>query len=57
MNQTIHRETHPYRGELIRRQSDYDDYACSHGEVSMSGGDGTGPSTRVPVITSCNARY
>jgi hypothetical protein len=30
-----------YWGELIRCQSDHDDYMCSHGEVAMSGSDGT----------------
>jgi hypothetical protein len=35
--------------ELIRCQSDHDDYACSPGEVAMSGDDGTNLSTRVPV--------
>jgi hypothetical protein len=32
-------ESHLYRGELIRCQSDHNDYACSHGVVAMSGGD------------------
>jgi hypothetical protein len=52
------------RGELIRCHSDHEDYVCSHGEVTMSGGDGTGPSTRVhvvrrawaPAVMSCHAR-
>jgi hypothetical protein len=56
-----HGEPCPYQGELIRCQSDCDDYACSHGEVAMSGGDGMGPNTRVAVarhawvleVTSC----
>jgi hypothetical protein len=38
-----------YRGELIRCQSDYDNYACSHAKVAMSSGDGMGPSTQVLV--------
>jgi hypothetical protein len=33
-------EAHLYQGELIRCQSDHDDYACSCGRVVMSGGDG-----------------
>jgi hypothetical protein len=65
MDQTFHGETHPYRGEIIRCQSDHDDYACSRGEVAMSGGDEMGPCTRVPiakhvwvpVVTSCHARH
>jgi hypothetical protein len=38
-----------YRRELIRYQSDHDDYACSHSKVAMSGCDGMGLSTRVPI--------
>jgi hypothetical protein len=37
--------TRLHQGELIRCQSDHDDYACSHGEVVVSGGDGTNLST------------
>jgi hypothetical protein len=52
-------------GELIRYQSDHNDYMCSHGVVSMLGDDGMGPSTRVLVarhawvfvVTSCHARF
>jgi hypothetical protein len=52
------------RGELIRCWSDHDDYACSHGEVAMSGSDGTGPSTQMsdvrrawaPMVMSYHAR-
>jgi hypothetical protein len=51
--------------ELIQCQNDHDDYACSHGVVAMSGGDGMGPSTRVPIarhvrvplVTFCYARH
>jgi hypothetical protein len=39
----------PLSGELIRYQSDYDDYVCLHDEVSMLDGDGTDSSTQVPV--------
>jgi hypothetical protein len=45
MDQIFHGETRPYQGELIRCQSDHDDYAYFCGGVAMSGGDGTGPST------------
>jgi hypothetical protein len=38
-----------YRRELIRYQSDHDDYACSHSKVAMPGSDGMGLSTRVPI--------
>jgi hypothetical protein len=41
--------THPYRGEVLQCQSNHDDYVCSHGEVIVSGGDGMGPSSRVPI--------
>jgi hypothetical protein len=49
MDHTFYGEICPYLGELIGCQSDYDDYAYSYSEVAMSGGDGMGPSTRVPV--------
>jgi hypothetical protein len=35
-------EARLYQGELIRCQSDHDDYACSRGGVVMLGGDGDG---------------
>jgi hypothetical protein len=38
-----------YRGELIRCQSDHDEYVCSRGGVAMSGSDGTDTSTQVTV--------
>jgi hypothetical protein len=37
--------TLPVSGELIRCQSDHEDYACSHGGVAMSSGNGTDTST------------
>jgi hypothetical protein len=53
--------TPPLSDELIRCQSDHDDYACPRGGVAMSGGDGTDFSNRVtaashawaPVVASC----
>jgi hypothetical protein len=42
-----------YWGELIRCQSDHDDYACHRGGVAMSGGDGTCSSTQVPICQAC----
>jgi hypothetical protein len=41
--------TPPLSNELIRCQSDHDDYRYSHGGVTMSDGDGMNVSTRVPV--------
>jgi hypothetical protein len=41
-----------YQGELIRYQSDHDDYVCSCERVAMLGGDGTDSSTRVPIVRS-----
>jgi hypothetical protein len=38
-------EIHLSQGELIRCQSDHGDHACFYGEVTMSVGDGMGPST------------
>jgi hypothetical protein len=41
--------TPPLSGELIRCQSNHDIYACSHGGVAMSGGDGIDINSRVPI--------
>jgi hypothetical protein len=54
-------EPRPYRGKLIQCKSDHYDYVCSHDEVVVSGRDGTGPNTRLPIagrawvseVTSC----
>jgi hypothetical protein len=45
----------PLSGELIRYQSDYDDYVCLHGEVAMLDGDGTDFSTQVSVAKRVRA--
>jgi hypothetical protein len=45
----LHGDPCLYRGELIRCQSDHVDYACFHGGVAMSGGNGMDPNTRVPI--------
>jgi hypothetical protein len=42
-------ENLPSLGDLIRCQSDHDDYVYSRGRVAMSGHDGMGSNTRVPV--------
>jgi hypothetical protein len=42
MDRTFHGEPRSYQGELIRYQSDHDNYSCSHAEVAMSGCDGKG---------------
>jgi hypothetical protein len=39
-----------YQGELIRCQSDNNDYVCPRGEVAMSDSDGTNSNTRVLVV-------
>jgi hypothetical protein len=44
--------TPPLSGELIRCQSDHGDYACSHGGVAMSCGDGMDSSSQVST-TRC----
>jgi hypothetical protein len=41
VDQISYGEARPFQDELIRCQSDHDDYACPHGRVAMSGGDGT----------------
>jgi hypothetical protein len=41
--------TLPLLDELIRCQSDHDDYVCSHGGVAMSAGDGMNSNTQVPI--------
>jgi hypothetical protein len=35
---------------LIQCQSYCGDYVCSFGDVAVTGGDGTGSSTQVPVV-------
>jgi hypothetical protein len=41
-----------YQCELIRYQSNHDDYECLNGRVAMSGGDGTYFNIWVPVVSS-----
>jgi hypothetical protein len=54
VDQIFHGGPHPYRGELIRCQSDHGNYVCPYGGVAMSGGDEMDSSTRVPVSrTTC----
>jgi hypothetical protein len=53
------------QGELIRCQSDHDDYMCYCRRVAMSDGDGTDSSAQMPivrcvwasVVMSCHARH
>jgi hypothetical protein len=45
VHQRFYGGTHPHPRKLMRCQSDYDDYACSHGEVVVLGSDGMGPNT------------
>jgi hypothetical protein len=42
--------TPPSSGELIRCESNHDIYACSHGGVAMSRGNGTEISSLVAVV-------
>jgi hypothetical protein len=39
----------PLSGGAYQCRSEHDDYTCSHNEDAMSGDDGMGSSTRVPV--------
>jgi hypothetical protein len=50
VDRIYHGESHPYWDELIRCQSDHDDYTCFHGGVAISGGDGMGSSTQVAIV-------
>jgi hypothetical protein len=50
VNQISYEEVRIYQGELIRCQSDHDDYAWSHVGIAMSDSDEMNSSTRVPVV-------
>jgi hypothetical protein len=43
-------EPHLYWDELIRCQSDHDDYAYSRGVVAMLGSNGSDSLTQVPIV-------
>jgi hypothetical protein len=50
MDRICYGEVHLCYIELIRCQSDHNDYACSRERVVISGGDGINSSTRVSIV-------